>query len=315
MVSSEETFCIPENGAYTEKTTSPAVEEQIVYAEGETFASEDVQPEENEFTDVPWYCYSQLIYHACGIVDGVAYTNSQEAMEATLSQGNRLIEVDFLFTEDGHLICGHKWKDIIPVEEEEDTNKKKKKPKVEIPEIKCDLDTFLTLKIKEKYTGLTGRNVIEYMEKYPDLYVVLDTKEEDSKLVVSELLRLCDYRPDIADRFVIQLFDSGLKEKMLELYPFPDDNFLFTCYKFDPLRVPEILEICRNEQIDVVTVPYGRWEQETIDLFLAEGIILFEHTVNLTEEMVLSLQKGIYGFYTDSVQQWELQAISAGYDI
>ena len=58
MVSSEETFCIPENGAYTEKTTSPAVEEQIAYAEGETSFPEDIQPEENEFTDVPWYCYS-----------------------------------------------------------------------------------------------------------------------------------------------------------------------------------------------------------------------------------------------------------------
>jgi len=79
-------------------------------------------------------------------------------------------------------------------------------------------------------------------------------------------------------------------------------GFLFTCYKFDPLRVEEILALCEAEQIDVVTVSYGSWEAETVNLFLERGILLFEHTVNLPEMVQLSLEKGIYGFYTDFLQ-------------
>ena len=68
----------------------------------------------------------------------------------------------------------------------------------------------------------------------------------------------------------------------------------------------EILELCREEEIQVVTVPYGSWGQQTVDRFTEEGFILFEHTVNFTSMTDLSLKKGIYGFYTDYLQEADL---------
>lgn len=288
--------------------SAPAVEHNTDISSAESTGITAELPEES-LPKEPWHTVSQLIYHACGGIDGVSYTNSKEALEATLSRGNMLVEVDFLFTEDGYLICGHKWSDIIPVEESKISNKKSKKTEETVPEVKCTLDVFETLKIKGNYTGLTGENIISYMDENPDLYIIIDTKEENLDLVIMELLRLCDYRKEIADRFVIQLYDRDQKKEIMELYPFPEDNFLFTCYKFDPVRVEEILQICDAEQIRVVTVAAGSWPPETVSLFLEKGIVLFEHTVNVAEEAVPSLQNGIYGFYTDFLQESELNDI------
>lgn len=294
---------VPETIAVTEYPAESAVppEPDAETAPEET-AVLPVEVEAAAAPKAPWYTSDRLIYHACGGIDGISYTNAKEALELTLSNGKMLVEVDFLFTEDGHLICGHKWNDIIPVEEDKKTKKNKKKTEETLPEVKCTLDVFRTLKIKGNYTGLTASDIISYMQEYPDLYIIVDTKEENLTGVVGELLRLCDHQQSVADRFVIQLYDQGQKEKLRELYPFRDDNFLFTCYKFDPLRVEEILALCDAEQIDVVTVSYGSWEAETVNLFLERGILLFEHTVNLPEMVQLSLEKGIYGFYTDFLQ-------------
>lgn len=252
------------------------------------------EPTEDMVETEPWYNISRLIHHACGGINGTKYTNSLEAMERTLSKGNLLVEVDFLFTSDGQLICAHKWDQFFRDKEN------------------CTLEEFLQLKVKKKYTPLTAGDIIGYMEKYPSLYIIVDTKEPDLTGVVAELLLLCESRPDIADRFVIQLYEPGQKGQIQALYPFRNENLLFTCYKFGEDRASEVLELCRDEQIQIVTVPYNSWSQKTVDLFLEEGMILFEHTVNSTEKTKLSLKKGIYGFYTDFLQEEDLPVMDQG---
>ena len=282
--------------------TAPISVEETVSAPTESLAEPPVQKD-------PWYNAGPLIYHACGGIDGISYSNSQEAMESTLAAGNMLVEVDFLYTTDGHLVCLHKWIDLLPMWKYKELKREYKDKEDQIPETEYTLEQFLKKNVKGKFTGQTARDIISYMQEYPELHIIVDTKEEDLAAVIGELLKLCDFQPDIAERFVIQLYDRGQKAKILELYPFRNENFLFTCYKFDPLRVDEILEICSAEQISVVTVPYGSWEQETVDRFLQQQIILFEHTVNDPEMAALSLEKGICGFYTDFLQKSELKEL------
>lgn len=140
----------------------------------------------------------------------MTYTNSKEAIESTLLDGNMLLEIDFLFTSDGHLVCLHEWQNLQGLT----------KP--------CTLERFLSLKIYYAYTTITAESIVDYMREYPDMYVIVDTKEDAAVDVVAELLRLCDYDPSVADRFVIQLYDRGMKSQILALYPFCPDNFLFT---------------------------------------------------------------------------------------
>ena len=91
---------------------------------------------------------NKYIIHACGFINDdegneYDYTNSKEALEKSLSEGNRLIEVDFHYTNDGTLVCGKAWGDLY-------LNGKQMTPG-EAP----TLSDYLNCKILDKFTVLT----------------------------------------------------------------------------------------------------------------------------------------------------------------
>lgn len=249
--------------------------------EPETIAFEELYANHPPFvhSEDAWYMNNNLIYHAAGGIDGLSYTNSVEAMQATLQRG-KIIELDFMFTNDGQLVCAHRWEDISG--------------SAEAPA----LSEFEALKIYGKYTPMSAEDVIDFMLQYEDIHIVIDTKEADVLEVVRELVRLSENRADIAERFIIQLYEKATKQDFLDLYPFSDENFLFTCYKFGT-NPEDIIGICMEENISVVTVPFGTWDAESVRLFTEKGIIIYEHTVNRPDYAQQSVAKGIHGFYTD----------------
>ena len=256
------------------------------------------EPEEDDFeerysaypafthSEDAWYLDTTLIYHAGGGIDGIKYTNSKEAMEWAVQQGN-VLEIDFRYTEDGTLICAHEWTDITESEES------------------LTRSEFEALKICGAYTPMTAEDLISFMSLHEDVRVVVDTKETDAVSVVRELIRLAGNREDIIDRFIVQLYDKGTKQSFLELHPFPEENFLFTCYQFgsDP---ESVLRVCMEENISVVTVARNTWDADTVKLFTDKGIILFEHTLNRLDHVRSAHKKGIHGFYTDYLTEADL---------
>lgn len=237
-----------------------------------------------------WYQNTRLIYHAAGTVDGLVYTNSREALQNTLDHGGNAVEIDFLFTSDGHLICAHTWEDLYALEP-------------------LTLQQVLDVGIYRKYTPMTAADLVEIMQQNPQLTVVVDTKEEKPAAVLKELVRLCNEDERILQRFVIQLYDRGMKAELLEIYPFQQENFLFTAYKFGNERVDEILRLCYDEQIQVVTVVYYAWSEDVIRLFREKGIFVFEHTVNDAVEARDLIARGSQGIYTDFLQPEDLEPV------
>lgn len=235
-----------------------------------------------------WYQDTRLIYHAGGAVDGFAYTNSKEALENTLANGNTVVEIDFLFTLDGSLICAHTWEDLYALEP-------------------LTLKEVQDVGIYRKYTPMTAEELIGYMKENPDLVVIVDTKEEQPLTVMEELVRLSNREETILNRFVIQLYDRGMKQEVLEIYPFHDENFLFTAYEFGSERVEEIMQLCYEENIRVVTVVYYSWSQEVVDFFREKGIVIFEHTVNDAYEAKDIIASGVQGVYTDFLQKADME--------
>ena len=239
-------------------------------------------------TGEEWYSTNRLIYHAGGGIDGLTYTNSREALEHTLLQGNRIIEIDFAYTADSHLVCVRDWSDISG----------QSSP--------LSLEDYRKLRIFGKYTPITAEELLHYMDIYEDLYIVLDTKEADSTQVVLDLIDLCGAGSTLPDRFIIQLYGGGSKELLLDAYPFADENFLFTVYKFGADKPLEIMELCYRENISVITVPYGRMDDKALNAFIERGFIVFEHTVNRPDDAQKSLQKGVHGLYTDFLSPADL---------
>ena len=239
--------------------------------------------------DGAWYENTPLIYHGGGGIDGCDYTNSKEALEQTLAAGHRYVEIDFLYTSDAHLVCAHYWSSLYNDEK--------------IP----NLEEFQSLKIFGKYTSMTAEQLIAYMKEYEDLHIIIDTKEEDYQKVILDLVELSSYDRNITDRFIIQLYEEGTKEQFQKIYPFKDENFLFTTYKYSTEYTNKIMNLCYEENIAVITIPYDAWDKETIEVFRKKGFIIYEHTVNRPHLAQASLEKGISGFYTDYLTEDDLK--------
>ena len=251
-----------------------------------------------DFTDYPaiaytegaWYETMPLIYHGGGGLSGYNYTNSKEALEETLAEGHRHVEIDFLYTADKELACAHYWSSLYDDD-------------VTVP----TLEEFKEHKIFGKFTTMTAEDLIGYMAEYKDLYIIIDTKEENYTAVIEDLVRLSSFDTAITDRFVIQLYEDGAKAKMQEIYPFEDDNFLFTTYKYGTEFENKLMNICYEENIAVIVIPYGMWSEETIAKFREKDFIIYEHTVNRPNQANASLEKGISSFYTDYLVEADLQ--------
>ncbi len=250
-----------------------------------------------DFTEYPimthsehaWYDTTRLIFHAGGGIDGLDYTNSKEALEAVLEKGESFVEIDFMYTSDHELVCMHKWGEQWGKEEA---------PSIE---------EFISSKIYGKYSAMTAAELIQYMECYPNLYIIIDTKEENQIEVVESLVALSAEHTDITERLIIQLYADGIKEKIQQIYPFSDENFLFTAYKFGSNYPNKIMEICYDENITVVTVPYDVWDKETKELYASKGFVVFEHTVNRPDFAMKSLEEGVHGFYTDFLSEKDFE--------
>lgn len=229
-----------------------------------------------EHTGDEWYTDARLIAHACGGIDGLDYTNSREAMDSTLEKRHRFVEVDFTFSSDNIPVCVHSWSDL-----DSDTV--------------MDHDSFKSMKIFGKYSPLDASDIIDYMERFPDLYIVLDTKDSMPELV--RALVALDPPADVMERFIIQVYAAGEKKQILEMYPFPEENFLFTAYILGN-RPGAVMAICYEEDISVVTVPYG-WLSDSWHYFFDKNYVVFTHTINRPDEMKRLFSMGIRGVYTD----------------
>lgn len=207
-----------------------------------------------------------------------------------MESGNYFVEIDFMYTSDGELICMHEWENQWNSET--------------VPA----LQEFKAGKVYGKYTTMTAAELIEYMENYPELHIIIDTKEGDQVEVVKTLVELSSHNTDITERFIIQLYADGVKSEIQKIYPFQDSNYLFTAYKYGARFPNKIMKICYDENIAVVTVPYDVWDDATKQLFVEKGFILYEHTVNRPDFAGKSLEQGVHGFYTDFLKSEDLHA-------
>ena len=234
-----------------------------------------------------WFLDAPLIYHAGGQINGHTYTNSAEAVQKTLSEGNCFIEIDFAYTSDNRLVCVHGWDDVYMEEY--------------IP----TLEEFLSTKIQGKYTPMTAEDLIHIMKENPQMYLITDTKEEDLVSVIADLAELTQWDSSILDRFIIQLYLGSEKEGILEVYPFRDSQFLLTVYKLNEWP-RQVGHICSQYQISVITLPHQDTAPADIAMLREYGYTLYEFTVNRPDFAVQSLKNGISGFYTDCLSPTDL---------
>ena len=242
-------------------------------------------PVENDGNE--WFLEHPLIYHAGGEIHGSSYTNSLEAVEKTLAEhpDKCFIEIDLTHTSDGALVCVHNWGDAFWGQTEAPT-----------------LEEFLSRKIQGKYTPLTGERLMQIMAENPHMYLVTDIKTETDSIapIIGELVELCGRDESVLSRLIIQLYTGREKPEILEVYPFDDDQFIFTTYKWGVWQ-HEVAQICNEENISVMAVPHGEMSDADAALMKELGFTVYEFTVNRADAAQAALNRGISGFYTDDL--------------
>lgn len=235
-----------------------------------------------------WYADAPLIYHAGGSIDGYGYTNSREALEKTLADGNDFIEIDLRYTSDHHLVCAHDWADVYP--------------EAQAP----TLEEFLNSKIQGKFTPMTAEDLIGYMRANPEMHLTTDVKSHDLLVeMITELVQIAGEDPDILSRFIIQLYTGREKTEVQAIYPFDDAQFLFTLYEWGVFQ-HEVIAICNEENINVITVESAYIASEDVALMRDLGFTVYTHTVNRVDLAQRDLERGVSGFYTDLLQPADL---------
>ncbi len=225
-----------------------------------------------------WMISEQVVGHASGGIESMRYTNSLEALTQTINSGVKVIEVDFNYTNDKELVCYHTLYDLHC-------------------DVKNDISfiDFMSLRIQGRYSPMTFEDVVNIMRQNPHIYIALDTKYSDLIEMVEDVYNRCKDK-DILNRLIIQLYYPNQKEKIQEIYDFP--NMLFAPYKYSE-NPYDTLKVCYRENINAVVVNYKSWSFEVFRLFKEKGINVYTYTVNREDIADKLLSNGVYGIYTD----------------
>ena len=122
------------------------------------------------------------IAHAGGALDGMPYTNSLEALDASYAAGFRWFEMDFLRTADGAVACRHDWRDFGGA-----------------------APTLAALRAALPYTPADAQSLARWLSDHADATLVTDVKEADQRPVLADL-RAAGIDPA---RTVVQLFSPA----------------------------------------------------------------------------------------------------------
>ena len=163
------------------------------------------------------------IVHACGRIEadgmGFIYTNSSEALHNVLDHTkHRIIEVDFLKTTDGEVVCGHDWKDLwidgVPAETE------------------LTMEQVKSARMFGKFTPLTLSEIIDSMRKNDRFMIVTDSKY-DANIDIMKTIK--ETAPDLQERFIVSIFNEkeydrvremGYKNILFSLYMAPEEEIV-----------------------------------------------------------------------------------------
>ena len=221
------------------------------------------------------------IIHAGGAIDGYNYTNTFEAIENSYNLGNRYVEIDFMFSRDGHPICVHEWTNIITTGN-----------RIKLPVLK----DFLKYKIHDNYTPMWIGSVADYMRSHEDLFIITDTKASNERL----LSYIATHYPDIMDRLIVQIYSEDQYDMA---YNMGFRNIIFTTYNlsWELQSDPEYLKsFADTHKLAGYTFPSYMCYQDFINVMKQTGINLYTHTVDDPAEQKRLFSMGIDGIYTNN---------------
>ena len=232
---------------------------------------------------VPAWAKGKIVAHAGGGISGTSYTNSKEALIATLDKNIKCVELDFAWTSDHKLVCAHKSTEFImgrPTEK-----------------------VFLESKANGVYTHMNAETALKMLYERDKVYLIMDTQEKDGAAVYAEIKRILKAHGKYGymKRVVPQIYKKSDYKKYRKVYKFKSG--IFTLYKIKPLtanKLRSIASFCKERNL-VITISKSRFNAKRRSILKEIGVVTAVHTVNSKSIMKKLLKRGACTVYTDFV--------------
>ena len=237
-----------------------------------------------------------LVAHACGGIDGNTYTNSLEAFEYNYGLGHRVFEVDFTLTNEAVLVAAH------------DERRWRKETDLTAEEMPFTVQAVQTVKLHDKYTSLTARDVIELLAKYPDAWIITDSKYTDKASIIAEFSQLVYWgeqlAPEALERIIPQIYNEDMLAYLMDIYPFK--SVIYTVYN-TATTDKMAFEFCRDAGIGVLVYPKARVTEARIQMGHDMGVLTATHTEDDPEAARKFLDMGVDLLYTNFLNPADFQ--------
>jgi len=221
----------------------------------------------------------KFIAHAGGGIDQYTYTNSLEAINLSISNGYKLIEIDLLETKDKHFVGANTW------------SKYKRDNLFDENDINDEplyLEEFKKIKIFNKYTPLTINEINKIFTENNDLILVTD-KTNNFKKINSDFT--FDKNRIIVEIFGKKNYFKSIKNGIINpMFAANSDNYDFIVKNNIKIITAHSQDIIQNEKI----------YKKLIDL----GVKIFAYSSNNKKFIEKNLDNTISGVYTDF---WDIE--------
>ncbi|MCM1191106.1 MAG: hypothetical protein NC123_03250 [Butyrivibrio sp.] len=243
----------------------------------------------------PWHERYPVICHALGRTrEGESLTNSKEAFLYNYERGQRVFEADIQITSDNIMVLRHDWTSGLGQEEAFGWTDEEQWP--------VTAQEFLDAPIYGMYTPLTLEDWFAIMQRYPDIWLVTDTKYSPDVGPQFRLLAdtaLENGYEDVLKRVIVQIYYKEMYDEVMAVYPFK--NLIWTLYYIGYPGKEEIIDFMAEKELPVLVMPSAWWNSQYQEELENSGIKVYVHTVDEAEEARQRLEQGVSGIYTDDI--------------
>lgn len=256
-----------------------------------------VKVRENEYSRHDWTKISRFVAHAGGCVReetyNTYYTNSLDALVENYNLGHRVFEFDFYLTSDNRLAAVHDWTQFGHCDGNALSSQEWK-----------EFKTFGSPVTEGRYTTMLIEDLMDEMLVNSDIFIVTDSKsveftEEQAKLEFQLIYDAAVKRdPKLLNRVIPQMYNEGMYDMLESVYHFP--SIIYTVYATQASADEVVNFSVAHDNIKVITAPVGdlRFNADVINRIHAEGLLIFNHTIQTYNELTDLKAKNIDGYYT-----------------
>ncbi len=233
--------------------------------------------------------HERTIIHAAGAISGedgalYTYTNSIDSLKQTYETGNRIIELDFMMSSDGRMICAHdseQWAGGID------------------SDVPLTRDEFLDRKVYGLFATMDLDMLADYMRDHDDLYIVTDVQ---NNMNIDGCRLIADTYPDLMDRFIVQIYHPYEYKPIRKM---GYNSIIYTLYNCteDELN-PDTLVSDINSMDLVALTFWDDWlyNEELCERLKTTHVPMCVHTVDDPDRILYDLDDaGITAVYTDNI--------------